>query len=353
MEKFNFSEHRAKAIESYQREQQKYELLANSIRKILAPALSAKEINIHKIEARAKDIDSFAKKASKASDENPEAPKYPNPLKDITDLAGVRVITFLPKDLKTIDSCIHEEFDVIEKTDKSEVLEEQGKFGYKSIHYLVNIKQNRTDLPEYRELKGLTAEIQARTILQHAWAEMEHDIQYKSPTTIPASIKRRFVSLAGMLEIADREFQAIQDEDIETRKLANEHIQAGNFSNVEITPDALKSYLDKKFSPDKRMNDFSYELLAEQLIQIGFKNFKQIDDCIAGFDSTNISRTLWGSKQGQILRFEDTLLAGMGDNFLKLHPWRDQEWFIKKATKDLEELRKNNIVPRSYSPQPQ
>lgn len=156
-----------------------------------------------------------------------------------------------------------------------------------------------------------------------------------------------------MLEIADREFQAIQDEDIETRKLANEHIQAGNFSNVEITPDALKSYLDKKFSPDKRMNDFSYELLAEQLIQIGFKNFKQIDDCIAGFDSTNISRTLWGSKQGQILRFEDTLLAGMGDNFLKLHPWRDQEWFIKKATKDLEELRKNNIVPRSYSPQPQ
>jgi len=350
MEKFDFNKHKLKAIEAYQKEQPKYEILANSIRKILAPALSLKNINIHKLESRSKEIESFAKKAAKPSEDNPEAPKYPDPLNEITDLAGVRIITFLPKDLTTIDTCIQEEFDVKEKTDKSEQLEEQGKFGYKSIHYLIQLKQDRTKLTEYRELQGLTAEIQARTILQHAWAEMEHDIQYKSSTTIPSSIKRRFIALAGMLEIADREFQAIQDEDLETRKIADKNIQTGNFSDVEITPKALKSYLDKKFSPDQRMTEFSYEFLAKQLRKIGFENFKQIDDCITGYDSTQISRILWGSKQGQILRFEDTLLASMGENFQLLHPWGEQDWFRDRVSRCLKDLKKNRILPKNYSP---
>jgi ppGpp synthetase/RelA/SpoT-type nucleotidyltranferase len=51
-----------------------------------------------------------------------------------------------------------------------------------------------------------------RTILQHAWAEIEHDIQYKSARALPPALRRRLAALAGLLEIADREFQAIRDE---------------------------------------------------------------------------------------------------------------------------------------------
>jgi hypothetical protein len=57
----------------------------------------------------------------------------------------------------------------------------------------------------------LVAEIQVRTILQHAWAEIEHDTRYKAVDVAPTAIARRFVALAGLLEIADREFQALQD----------------------------------------------------------------------------------------------------------------------------------------------
>ena len=63
---------------------------------------------------------------------------------------------------------------------------------------------------------------------------------------IPTVIRRRFASLAGMLEIADREFQAIQDEDLSLRTEAIASVQEGTLDTIEITPYALKAYLDKR-----------------------------------------------------------------------------------------------------------
>ena len=85
-----------------------------------------------------------------------------------------------------------------------------------------------------------------RTILQHAWAEIEHDIQYKSSHAIPTEIRRRFMALAGMFEIADREFQAIQTADQELEGQATQSVQRGELGGVEITPNSLKLFLDKK-----------------------------------------------------------------------------------------------------------
>jgi putative GTP pyrophosphokinase len=294
---------------------------------VLSASLTANNVTFHEIEARAKDLESFGKKAAKPLESDPRRPKYPRPLEQITDLAGTRIITFFPKTLSAVDDCINTEFQVVEKTDKSEELEEEGRFGYKSIHYLVRMKPERLALPEYMAFRGLIAEIQSRTILQHAWAEMEHDIQYKSVDVIPTSIRRRFVALAGMLEIADREFQAIQDEDDQIRAQARINVKEGKLQDVEITPDALKSYLDSRLGSDGRMTTFSYEFLARQLRHVGFTNFQQIDECVADYDDDNVSRVIWGSRLGQIGRFEDMLLAGMGSNFSKLHPYSSEVWW--------------------------
>src|SRR5262249_19774054 len=110
--------------------------------------------------------------------------------------------------------------------------------------------------------RDLVAEIQVRTVLQHAWAEIQHDIQYKSVTTIPVAIRRRFMALAGLLEIADREFQAIQDDDERLRQDARKSVDAGKLENVEITPDALKAYLDKRLGPDGRITSSAYDYEA-------------------------------------------------------------------------------------------
>lgn len=157
--------------------------------------------------------------------------------------------------------------------------------------------------------------------------------------------------LAGLLEIADREFQAIQDEDERLATEARKSVQEGKLERVEITPDALKTYLDKKLGADGRMTDFSYQWTAKLLHHLGFADFKEIEECISGYDHDQLSRILWGTRQGQLSRFEYLLLlAGMGENFIKFHSWKDQDWFIKGRQKDLGELREAGIAVGAYLP---
>jgi len=349
-EAFDFESHRLQAIEKYQKVRPLYTEYANVIRNVLSEAFNAQLIKIHSIEARAKAIDRFGDKAATPSPDDPNKPYYPNPLSDITDLAGIRVIVFFPRTLDMVDSIIRTQFDVIEKSDKTLILLKEEKFGYGSIHYLVRLTDNRINLLEYSRFKNLVAEIQIRTILQHSWAEIEHDIQYKAVETIPITIRRRFMALAGLLEIADREFQAIQDEDEKLRTEARKSVQEGKLDQVEITPDALKTYLDKKLGADGRMTEFSYQWTAKLLHKLGFVDFKDIDECISGYDNDRLSRILWGTRQGQLTRFEYLLLTGMGENFIKFHLWKNQDWFVNSYQKNLEKFRQADIAIGSYLP---
>ena len=350
MEEFDFERHKLQAIEDYRRLRPLYEEYAGVIRNILFEAFHALSIKIHSIEARAKEIDSFGGKAATQAPYDPNKPRYPNPLSDITDLAGIRVIVFFPRTLAVVDDIIKMQFAVLERSDKIQSLIKEDKFGYGSIHYLVKLNDNRTVLLEYSRFKDLVAEIQLRTILQHGWAEIEHDIQYKAVETIPNTIRRRFMALAGLLEIADREFQAIQDEDERLATEARKSLEEGKLEQVEITPDALKTYLDKRLGSDGRMTEYSYQWMAKVLHDLGFSDFKDIDECISGYDDDRLSRILWGSRQGQLSRFEYLLLAGMAENFIKFHSWKGQDWFRSSRQTDLERLREAGIAIGAYLP---
>jgi ppGpp synthetase/RelA/SpoT-type nucleotidyltranferase len=347
---FDYEVHRRNAVEAYRTLRHVYEQAVHRTRDILDQALKASGILVLSIQGRTKELDSLGNKAIKPSEIEPNKPKYPDPLKDITDLAGVRVITFSPKSPSQIEEVIEKEFAIYEKTDKGKELSEEGKFGYQSIHYVVGMKAERATLPEYRQTANLTVEIQLRTILQHAWAEMEHDIQYKSATVIPTSIRRRFIALAGLLEIADREFQAVQEEDERIRSEARQSLEAGKLSGIEITPDALRSYLDHRFGPDRRSSDFSYEITAKNLRRMGFSNFQQIDECIRGFDDDRVSRSVYLSRQGQITRFEAVLHAGMGENYRRLHPWLIPQFNAGTPDWFLDRLQKAGLKAGSYTP---
>lgn len=326
-EPFDFAEHRRIAVDEFLLVRPKYDAFAKAVKDILIQALSAKDIQVNSTDARAKDPESFGNKAAAQSEIDPGAPKYPDPLNDITDLAGVRIITFFPRTVSDVGTCIREEFEVLEYMDHRRTRLQEEQFGYLSEHYLVRLSSKRTTLPEYRAHSGLVAEVQVRTILQHAWAEIEHDIQYKSAITTPNTIRRRFMALAGLLEIADREFQAIQDDDEFLKEQARISVEQGALDQVEITADALRSYLDRRVGPDARSTDFSYEYTARILRRLGFTTFDQVDDCIEGYDGDVLSRTRWAYRQGSITRFELMLLAGMGHVYVERltddTAWRD------------------------------
>ena len=348
-EAFDFESHQEKAVAHYRSVRHRYAEFAQAVRSILDTCITAQQITVHSIEHRAKELDSFARKAGKHSDQKPNQPRYPDPLSNVTDLAGVRVIAYFLSSVDRVEPIINREFKVVEKTDKSELLRREERLGYHSVHYIVELRLNRFQLPEYERFRGLRAEIQVRTILQHAWAEIEHDVQYKAPSTLPAEIRRRFMTLAGSLEIADREFQAIQDEDDRLRTEARKSVAAGQLDEVEITPDALKTYLDQKLTPDGRMADYSYQFTARLLRELGFKDLQEVDRAIAGLNDDSISRTIHGSRQGQLTRFEDMLLAAMGEAFVAQHPWasHESEWFADVLSKRLEKLREAGLAAPS------
>ncbi|MFT3940826.1 GTP pyrophosphokinase [Rhodopseudomonas sp.] len=315
----------------YLKEQNFYSALSEVVVRILDECIKARNIKIHSIQARAKDPTSFAKKAAKPSDVDPSKPKYKNPLSDITDLAGVRVITQFLGTLSDIDTIINEEFEILEKSNKGLELIEEDRFGYQSVHYLVKIRSIRSGLAEYSRFKSAVTEIQVRTILQHAWAEIEHDIQYKSSDTIPTEIHRRFMALAGMLEVADREFQAIDEADRQLNEKASQDVQKGKLAGVEITPRSIKEFLDKNLGPDGRISEAAYDWLARLLKTIGFRDLNEVQTAISPYNDDQISRIGEGGRLGQISRFELMIEAAFGkEALLKHHPFRHYDWYKKR-----------------------
>ena len=124
----------------------------------------------------------------------------------------MRVITYFTEDVDRVAEIIQGECDVDweNSVDKGEQLD-PDQFGYRSQHYVVSLTPERLDLTECAKFYPCVAEVQVRSVLQHAWAEIEHDLGYKSSYAVPAAIRRRFARLAGLLEIADTEFDQIRE----------------------------------------------------------------------------------------------------------------------------------------------
>lgn len=332
----------------YERVRGNYQDYARKVESVLQECLDAEKIRLHSITSRAKDPDSFEHKAAQLYPESPGKAKYSDPMEQITDKAGVRIITYFLETVGEVSAIISDQFEVLQQERKAS--DDPTRFGYQSTHYLVKFKPNRATLPEYAKFADLVAEIQVRTILQHAWAEIEHDIQYKSSSVLPTTIRRRFAALAGLIEIADREFQAIDSENVAVKAEARQRIDLGDLEKVEITADSIRAYLDKTYYPDGRMSDYSYQWIARLLLHLGFTSLKEVEKCISEYDDDAVSRAAFNSRRGQIGRFEAVLLASMGEAFILAHLLVDNEWYTKYLLEQFDRIKAQGIRIGDYRP---
>ena len=181
-----------------------YRSFALTVKQLLEELIKTESISYNAATCRLKDRDSLDKKIDRKQD------KYRS-LDELTDIAGVRIITYYSDDIDKVARIVENEFEVDHENsiDKGKSLE-PDRFGYCSVHYVVKMSAERLKLREYKAYDGLKCEIQIRTVLQHAWAEIEHDLGYKSEKAIPRDIRRSFSRLAGLLEIGDKEFLEIR-----------------------------------------------------------------------------------------------------------------------------------------------
>ena len=153
-----------------------------------------------------------------------------------------------------------------------------------------------------------------------------------------------------MLEIADREFQAIQDEDEALKQVARKSIDTGELQRVELTSDSLRSYLNGKLGTDMRIAEWSYEYEVRRLKELGFRRLDEIEAAIRGYDDDAVSRALWGSRQGQLTRFESVLIAGMGESYLRRSVREGETPSRELLSNRIEQLKKAGIRVGSYDP---
>jgi len=157
------------------------------------------------IRTRVKTLSSFAEKAIR------KAKEYPNPINQLGDLCGARIIVHTYEQVEWVNKFLEKNFEVIEKEDVQERLGE-NQFGYLSVHFIINIKPDHDyglnpDIQQ--KIVGKKAEVQVRTILQHAWSDILHDRTYKKKISLPEDIKRNSAILAALLEEGDEKFARV------------------------------------------------------------------------------------------------------------------------------------------------
>ena len=223
-------------LAEYGRRQSAYEELAREVERLLKKLTSDASIGCHSITSRVKDASSLEKKVSRPG-------KSYSKLDDITDLAGIRVITFFSDDVDKIALLIDREFQVDTKRSIDKRVKDPTVFGYSSLHKVCSLSRERAVLAEFRRVSGLLCEIQVRSILQHAWAEIEHDLGYKSAEAVPAPERRRFSRLAAVLDMADEELVTLRDRLDAYVRQAEQTVEASEA--LEIDNDSVAAFIKR------------------------------------------------------------------------------------------------------------
>lgn len=245
-------------FKKYQELRPKFEQFCEKIKEIIEHELNSEENQIEHLPNiyRIKEFDSFLKKIHRKK-------CYDYPFDVINDLLGVRVITYYESDLKKVENLILDQFEQVEPPEDKKDDLSSSEFGYRSIHYIVKLDKKRKNLPECRDYRDLYAEIQIRTISQQAWAEIQHQLEYKpmEPNMeIPDDLKRRINRLSALFEIADHEFDSIRQKYTELFKQPKKK----KIIEIIIEKKALKEIIEHE--------SFFLEVAVYFLIQKQFKD---------------------------------------------------------------------------------
>ncbi len=197
-------------LEEFTRGRPLYELQADTLRPILnrvAQLLCPSAI----VQVRVKSVQSFAEKTRRKYEKDPARTRQ------FTDLCGGRIITQLQSEAEDVCRFLRDHFTIDEAHSLDTISRlSRREFGYRSVHYIVQFKRGAfptaqvpVSVPD--ELYPLKAEIQVRTLLQHAWAEMDHERLYLPLFKVPDHLDRESARLAAAMESADADFSRFAD----------------------------------------------------------------------------------------------------------------------------------------------
>ena len=232
--KINLDMHGEDLMDEFRERLPELEQLAKDAYNQLQKALRAQGIYVTAMEQRVKTEQSLAGKLEL------KGAKYKT-LEDITDLVGIRVITFYTDEVDKVAAIAKSVFDIDWKESVDKRKHQLNAFGYNSLHYICQLKKG-----------SIRFELQMRTALQHVWSTIEHDIGYKGEVKLPPEYRRQFSRLAGLLELADDEFSRLRTTVTDYRRQIQSLVKSGRLDDVPLSGESFRSYVD--MHPFDRLN---------------------------------------------------------------------------------------------------
>lgn len=257
-------------IQEYRQKVPFFRLLEEEAKHIINSKLESLDIKINKIESRIKSVDSFISKI--------ERKEILNPFEEVKDILGIRIVCLFLTDIEKIRNSINDVFEIEEednKIDSSDI----NSFGYMSIHFIVKLKEDYRG-PRYDNIKGMSFEIQVRTMTMDAWANISHYLDYKTENDIPDDLKKDFFALSGLFYVADKHFELFFMSRENTKEHLIEQFEQEQADDENINIDSLKAYFDVKF-PDREKSDArAISSLVNQLYKFNVTKISQIESMI-------------------------------------------------------------------------
>ncbi|KQZ68771.1 GTP pyrophosphokinase family protein [Nocardioides sp. Root151] len=264
-------------------------------------------INYLSVTGRTKSVASYAAKVERLAE-------GVDPATEITDVVGVRVITYVHADVAAVADVLGDELVILDDRDLGQETASEGRFGYSSRHVLVTVRDD-----DASELLGHNASVQIRTVLQHAWAEFEHDIRYKGkiPEEHAPDLDRRFTLAAGLLELADKEFSRIRDV---LRATVTEERDEADEEDPRIDAKELATFLNTQYADVGWSRGDHYAWVSGLLLELGITSLDELAGLLTSIDTDSIdARMGYKYPAGAVRRLDDALLAVFGSRYVGLH----------------------------------
>ncbi|GAA1172392.1 bifunctional ribonuclease/(p)ppGpp synthase [Ornithinimicrobium humiphilum] len=305
------------AVRAYVRDRPALEEATRGYVRLVTDLLDEAGINYLAVTGRTKSVESFAGKVERLLDRG----VAPEDLEEqITDQVGVRVVTYVLTDVAAVADLLGDQLRVLDDRDMGRETASEGRWGYASRHVLVQVDEDSArvaDDPARAALAGRTASVQVRTVLQHAWAEFEHDIRYKGsvPEEHANDLDRRFALAAGLLELADREFETIRDR---LRVSVVEAAEEDTDPRIDATD--LAAFLAGRFPDAGWSRTDHYAWVSSLLLELGITSLKELGSVLQEVDSAAITEQMaYKYPPGAVRRLDDALLASFGERYVALH----------------------------------
>lgn len=287
----------------------------------------------HDVTARAKTIDSFQRKQ--------RAKDYSDPLKQVTDIVAIRVITYSVTDRDRVGNLIRSRLAVLPGEDRNPgVGRPDDRRGYDCLHLVVSGEIDALDsdwlvsggaLEKYfKRFGGL--EVQIRTVASHAWAEFEHARRYKGAQYNAVSdqdkgtVDQLFGAASDTRRALDEIFVAIdrilarptiglEDEPRGDRVDWTSEAQSSTSTPVDVS--SLARYLEARFPDDGEGSLRGIDFAVEVIHASGIDTLEGLDAVLEDVDSDQV-RTLMdlGAPVTRVRRLDDELLSHFGQDHI-------------------------------------